>query len=99
MSILSQINEALESPKLRKYLMSLFIDTRMQIKDISYQIYREPKGFEKAVNTVKLYHESFPREIRKTYPDLYRLSVEIEDTEDDIERTAIWAAYLDQQTA
>ncbi len=97
MNLVEHINSKLTSKLLRRYLISLFIDTRLASPVLSEQIYVEPEGFMEALNEIKKYHLEFPKEIRKSYPNLYSLSVKIEKTNDDIERLAIWALYLDQQ--
>lgn len=94
---MESINTSMESLLLRKYLKSLFIDTRLTDNDLSTQIYKEPKGFEEAHRLAKLYHLEWPREIRKSNGALYKLSIKIENIDDDIERLAEWAVYLDHQ--
>jgi hypothetical protein len=96
--ILDQINASLESEKLRNFLTSLFIDTRLSDKDQLDQrfILREPVGFDEAVEVADKYREAFPVEVRKSDPGLYRLSLEIENADDVVERLAIWSAHLNQ---
>lgn len=79
--------------------MGLFYDTRINNINLAEQVYREPEGFDLAVQTAKNYHLEFPREIRKTNPALYQLSIKIEEIDDDIERLSLWATYLDQLVA
>lgn len=96
--ILNLINQSLSNKKVRRFLISLFVDTRLADGNIQEQILREPRGVTEALALAKTYHNEFPQAIRQTSPALYKISVKIEDTIDDLERIAIWAGYLEQQT-
>lgn len=93
--IINEINEVLSNKRLRLYLRSLFVDTRIRMNNVATPDRREPRGFDKAIQIAKKHHDVFGSVIRGLYPTLRDLGDTIEYCDDDIERIALWAEHLD----
>lgn len=91
--IFKSISE-LMTPKVREYAKSLFMDSRLTLSIYS-QPFRKPKGWDEALSKFKEHHPFIPSIIRKLGPDKISFFSELNGTEDDIERMAIWAKNLE----
>ncbi len=85
--------EASLSPKLRTWVGSLFIDTRLT-QDVLVQSLREPAGFQTALLVFEKYHGVLGKVARDQFPAKYETALALEATEDNIERMAIWSTLL-----
>ena len=95
MILINLINESLTT-EIKEYAKSLFFDTRIS-QPIGDHILEEPPGFFDAVAVFKKYHDMLPKSLKHERPELHTLALHLEDTDDDIERIAIWASeYLSQ---
>lgn len=82
------------TPKTRAFLKSLYLDTRIK-QPLNVQILREPKEVKEAVELIKNNKEEFPLAVRFLRSDTYNTFIKIQNTNDDLERLALWADYLD----
>jgi hypothetical protein len=85
-----QLLEASLSTRQKEFAKSMFVESRLQ-QDIYKAIYRQPSGMLDKINLFDKYKDQLGNIIRMERPDLIDLAIQIELTEDSLERIAIWA--------
>lgn len=89
--------EAVLTKTQKEFAKSMFIDTRLTQPLFSH-IIREPAGLQDSLDRFDQYKFSLGNVIRKERPDLSSLAKDIDETQDTLERIALWAIQFQPST-
>ena len=82
-----------ENDPIRRYAISLFVDTRLN-QTLSIQEYIEPAGFSELVEAVRGLEKVLPGLVGGSSSDTVLLGQKMSNTTDPIRRLALWADYI-----
>ena len=85
----TEINSAL-STRQKEFAKSMFVDTRLT-QDLYKSIVREPASMDEAIALMEKYRDNLGAIVRTERPDLVTLAIALDNTDDMLERVAIWA--------
>lgn len=88
--VTTTIDEALSSRQ-KEFAKSMFVDSRLT-QDLYMTRLREPANMNEAIALMEKYRDNLGAVIRTERPDLVSLAIAIDNTDDMLERVAIWAS-------
>ncbi len=84
------INSSLTTRQ-KEFAMSMFVDSRLT-QDLFMTRKREPSNMDEALALMEKYRDNLGAVVRTERPDLITLAIALENTDDMLERVAIWAS-------
>lgn len=82
---------------IKEYAKSLYLDQRFS-QPLNVQCYRRPSGFLSVVEYLDRYKDIFPDTVRASGSGTYNIYIDLQNTNDSLERLALWVEYLDLRT-
>jgi heterodisulfide reductase subunit A-like polyferredoxin len=80
----------------KEFAKSMFIDSRLT-QDIIKHTIKEPPELDKSLTLMLKYKDTISLIIRKERPDLVQLAIALDQSQDMLERVAIWAMLYQEQ--